>query len=889
MEKKNKYSIRKFTVGTGSIIIGAVMFLSNPAISKASEIDNEELHSSLQQENADFEEQTSKQENADSEEQTPKQENADSEEQTSKQENADSEEQTSKQENADFEEQTSKQENADSEEQTPKQENADSEEQTSKQENADFEEQTSKQENADFEEQTSKQENADFEEQTPKQENADSEEQTSKQENADSEEQTSKQENADSEEQTYKQENADSEEQTPKQENADFEEQTSKQENTDSEEQTSKQENADFEEQTSKQENADSEEQTSEITYQNNHNNKIQILKEHDENINLTKDEYEKLQNKSSKQENTKNTLKTANILSTKVKEESIKENNVTNALGGDNVNDKVKASNVKFTDGTWEKGSLNQIGFDLKISDDVKRNDYFTVKVPKELIPTSADKDNGILLGNDENSIYAKGTYNRENNAFDFKFTDNVEKYKNKTSHLDLMMLINYKETTKTDDYNLNLQVGEQQFLEKRKIEYRSDARNTMVYQDSEIQGKDGAHTPYNTTYTINGQSKNLNNANVKITPYLGNKKNTNVISQFNKNTTKISILKVNDKNSMNQSGSEKNVNTNDESSKHQVTYNSDGSISIDLGNITGPYLITVNSETDRPFVSNTLVESNVQLSANNMFTQNNKSIIGKAKPSNSNSSGVVVDDTTPPTVTPINNQTKEVNTPIDTIIINANDNSGKPVKNDVYGLPEGITFDPETNTISGTPTKTGNYNVIVLSSDHVYNEMKTEFIIKVEDTTAPNLDPVDDQTKEVNTPIDDIQLGGSDNSNGPITHEVSDLPEGITFDAETNTISGTPTKVGNYPITVTTKDEVGNTTETNFTIKVEDTTASDNSNINNNRDASNKENEGHLPDTGEKVENNSLNSIFGGIVAMVGSLLLFIRRKKDKNESHD
>ncbi|PNZ62183.1 hypothetical protein CD110_01870, partial [Staphylococcus casei] len=92
-----------------------------------------------------------------------------------------------------------------------------------------------------------------------------------------------------------------------------------------------------------------------------------------------------------------------------------------------------------------------------------------------------------------------------------------------------------------------------------------------------------------------------------------------------------------------------------------------------------------------------------------------------------------------------------------------------------------------------------------------------------------------------------------------------------------------------GNYPITVTTKDEVGNTTETNFTINVEDTTASDNSNINNNRDASNKENEGHLPDTGEKVENNSLNSIFGGIVAMVGSLLLFIRRKKDKNESHD
>ncbi|WP_369076736.1 YSIRK-type signal peptide-containing protein, partial [Staphylococcus ureilyticus] len=43
MKKKNKYSIRKFKIGTGSIIIGSILFLSNPEISKASEIDNEEL------------------------------------------------------------------------------------------------------------------------------------------------------------------------------------------------------------------------------------------------------------------------------------------------------------------------------------------------------------------------------------------------------------------------------------------------------------------------------------------------------------------------------------------------------------------------------------------------------------------------------------------------------------------------------------------------------------------------------------------------------------------------------------------------------------------------------------------------------------------------------
>lgn len=472
------------------------------------------------------------------------------------------------------------------------------------------------------------------------------------------------------------------------------------------------------------------------------------------------------------------------------------------------------------------EKRSLNQIGFDLQIPEDVKRNDYFSVKVPKELNPTSADRDNGILLGNDENSIYAKGIYNRENNAFDFKFTDNVEKYKNKTSHVDLMALINFKEATKTDNYNLNLQVGNQTFTENRKIEYTTDARNTMVYQDSSIEEKDGDHNPYNTTYTINGQSKSLNGSKVKITPYTGSSKSADTISKFDPKTTTVSVVKVNDKNTMNQSGSDKNVNGTDESSKHKITYNSDGSMTIDLGNITGPYLIKVNSQTERPFVPNTFVGSTVELSASNIATQSTQSKIGKAKASDSNSSGVIVDDTTPPTVAPINDQTKDLNTPIDPVVINSSDNSGKPVKNDVYGLPEGVTFDSETNTISGTPAKPGTYNVTVLSSDHVYNETTTEFTIKVEDATPPAVDPINNQTKEVNTPINPITINASDNSDKPVKHTVDGLPEGVTFDSETNTISGTPTKVGTSTITVTSRDESGNETTTNFDIKVEDNT---------------------------------------------------------------
>ena len=66
-----------------------------------------------------------------------------------------------------------------------------------------------------------------------------------------------------------------------------------------------------------------------------------------------------------------------------------------------------------------------------------------------------------------------------------------------------------------------------------------------------------------------------------------------------------------------------------------------------------------------------------------------------------------IKVVDTTKPTVATIKDQTKEVNTAIDSITIDASDNSGQAVTNKVSGLPAGVSFDSATNTISGMPTK--------------------------------------------------------------------------------------------------------------------------------------------------------------------------------------
>ncbi|MEJ7217425.1 putative Ig domain-containing protein, partial [Staphylococcus caprae] len=184
-----------------------------------------------------------------------------------------------------------------------------------------------------------------------------------------------------------------------------------------------------------------------------------------------------------------------------------------------------------------------------------------------------------------------------------------------------------------------------------------------------------------------------------------------------------------------------------------------------------------------------------------------------------------ITVTDTTPPTVTAINDKTQEVNSVLNNININASDNSGDTVINTVSGLPSGVTFNASTNTISGTPTKVGSYPITVTSKDTNGNTTTTTFTIKVVDTTPPVVKTIVDQTKEVNTSIDSIKIEATDNSGLAVGNTVSGLPNGVSFDSNTNTISGTPTKVGSYPITVTTTDASENVTKTIFTIKVVDT----------------------------------------------------------------
>lgn len=156
------------------------------------------------------------------------------------------------------------------------------------------------------------------------------------------------------------------------------------------------------------------------------------------------------------------------------------------------------------------------------------------------------------------------------------------------------------------------------------------------------------------------------------------------------------------------------------------------------------------------------------------------------------------------------------------------------------VSGLPKGLTFNAETQTISGSTFETGTFTLIlsVKDSSGATASLTRELHIVQIDNRSPEVNWDANTTLTpavVDTPfsltLDRTLFSDADAIYGDtLTWSVEGLPDGLTFDPATLTISGTATSLTDATLTVTVTDESGDTTSREMTLRV--ITADENAN---------------------------------------------------------
>ncbi|NPD31907.1 BspA family leucine-rich repeat surface protein [Eggerthellaceae bacterium zg-997] len=146
------------------------------------------------------------------------------------------------------------------------------------------------------------------------------------------------------------------------------------------------------------------------------------------------------------------------------------------------------------------------------------------------------------------------------------------------------------------------------------------------------------------------------------------------------------------------------------------------------------------------------------------------------------------------------------------DVLVIPVNTDNGTV---EVEGLPDGLSYDPATGSIAGTPTESGDFPVTFTVTNAEGEVASGDFVIHVK-PKLPTAARIDDQTGRVGEPVG-IPVTAD---NGDVT--VTGLPDGASYDPTTGSIAGTPTTPGDYAVTVTVTNSEGEETTTTFNLHV-------------------------------------------------------------------
>ncbi len=173
-----------------------------------------------------------------------------------------------------------------------------------------------------------------------------------------------------------------------------------------------------------------------------------------------------------------------------------------------------------------------------------------------------------------------------------------------------------------------------------------------------------------------------------------------------------------------------------------------------------------------------------------------------------------VAVDDNVAPVIVNPGPQSYVQNAPITALTITVNDADGDGAGTSptvtLTTLPTGLVFDG-TDQVTGTPTELGDTVVTITADDGVNDMVTATFTITVTSSGALSFGgaTIDAQTYTVNTAITDLTLPVVTGGTGPYGYALPDRPSGLSFNAMTRVLSGTPdTEQGATTYTYTATD---------------------------------------------------------------------------------
>lgn len=159
-------------------------------------------------------------------------------------------------------------------------------------------------------------------------------------------------------------------------------------------------------------------------------------------------------------------------------------------------------------------------------------------------------------------------------------------------------------------------------------------------------------------------------------------------------------------------------------------------------------------------------------------------------------------------------------VGTAYPTQTIPAANGGSTPYTYTATNLPPGLSFNPATREITGTPTTDGNYVVNVMVTDADGNITTTNYNIAIKPPLVLATTALADGT--VGTSYSTQTLPPATGGTGPYTYSIANLPQGLSFDPITRQVTGTPTTSGTFTPVLTATDAEGRTTTANYSIRV-------------------------------------------------------------------